>query len=86
MINYTCDLCEEKCNSREFSLPIAATWIDGEPYDLMPVKMNLCRNCRSKIYKTIESMTKKYVIESYNKQALDIKMNRTGGKYEQRNN
>lgn len=67
----------KKCNSREFLLPIAATWINGEACDLMPVKMNLCRNCRSKIYKTIESITKKYVIKLYNKQALDIKMNRS---------
>ena len=86
MIVYTCDLCEEKCNGKEFALPIAATWINGEPCDLIPIKMNLCRNCRSKIYKTIESLTKKHIIELYNKQALDIKRSRTGVKYEQRNN
>ena len=72
MINYSCDLCGKRCGNKEFALPIAATWINGEPCDLIPIKMNLCRECRSKIYKTIETMTED--IEGLNTLALNIKM------------
>ena len=76
MINYACDLCREECNSREFVLPIAATWINGDPCDLMPVKMNLCQKCKSEIYKVIKTLTTQEHIKTFNRQALDIKMNR----------
>ena len=76
MINYTCDLCGEKCNGRVFALPVAATWINGDPCDLMPVNMNLCKECRSEIYKLMESRTTTEKMKQFNRQALDIKMNR----------
>ena len=76
MINYSCDLCGKECNSREFVLPISATWVDGEPCDLMPIKMNLCKECKSEIYKVIEKLTAEERIKTLNRQALDIKMNR----------
>lgn len=76
MINYSCDLCGKECNDKEFILPIAATWIEQEPCDLMPVKMNLCKNCRNEVYKTIETRVSSEKIKSLNKLALDIKMKR----------
>ena len=76
MVNYTCDLCGGKCNGREFTLPVAATWINSDPCDLMPVNMNLCKECRSEIYKVMESRTTTEKMKQFNRQALDIKMNR----------
>ena len=76
MINYTCDLCGEKCNGREFALPVAATWINGDPCDLMPVNMNLCKECRNEIYKLMESRKTTEKMKTFNRQALEVKMNR----------
>ena len=74
MINYTCDLCRSECNEKTFALPIAATWVDGDPFDLMPINMNLCRHCRTEIYKTIETLTTKENIHKLNRLALNTKM------------
>lgn len=76
MINYSCDLCGGKCNEKEFVLPVAATHIGLEPCDLMPINMNLCKECRSKIYKLIETIVSEDRIKKFNELALDKKMNR----------
>ena len=61
----------------EYSLPIAATWVEGEPCDLIRVGgFTLCKECRSKIYKVVESILPKDKIKELNKKALDIKMGR----------
>lgn len=73
-ISYTCDLCGEECNSKIFKLPVAATWSNGEPWDLIPVEMNLCRKCRSEIYKALTLRASKERIKDLNKLAIDIKM------------
>ena len=74
MIHYSCDLCGKECNDKTFALPIAATFIDGEPCDLMPINMNLCKKCRSEIYKVIEKKLSKDKLKKLNTLALDIKM------------
>jgi hypothetical protein len=76
MINYSCDLCGKECGEKVFSLPIAATWVDQEPCDLMPVEMNLCKKCRIAIYKAIETRASKERMDDLSRFALDIKMNR----------
>ena len=76
MVNYTCDLCGSVCNDKTFALPIAATFIGEEPFDLIPVNMNLCRYCIAEVYKTIETLTTKEIIKNLNKLALDIKINK----------
>lgn len=55
-VSYTCDLCGEECNSKTFRLPIAATFVNLEPHDLVPVEVNLCKKCRANIYKLTETM------------------------------
>ena len=76
MLKYFCDLCEKEChNCKVFTLPVAATFVGREPHDLMPLDMHLCRECRSKIYKTIEAIIPEAKIKSYNAIALDVKMN-----------
>lgn len=77
MINYSCDLCDKECNGKVFKIPIAATFIGQEPCDLMPIEMNLCKKCRSEIYKTVEKIASKSKIKELNTYALDTKM----GKY-----
>ena len=76
MINYSCDLCNKECNGKVFRIPIAATWIEEEPCDLMPVEMNLCKKCRSNIYKAVEKIASKDKIKKLNALALDEKMGR----------
>lgn len=76
MIKYYCDLCGDECNNKLFDIPIAATFIKGKPCDLIPIEMNLCHECRSRIYKTIEKMVTDNKLKKLNKLALDIKMNR----------
>lgn len=78
MVRYFCDLCDKEVDKyNEYSLPIAATFINGEPCDLIQVNgFNLCKNCRSKIYRTIEDIIPKKKIEELNKRALGIKMGR----------
>jgi hypothetical protein len=57
-----------------YSLPIAATFINGEPCDLIQVPgFNLCKDCRSRLYGVVESIVPKQKIEKLNKRALDIK-------------
>ena len=75
-ISYTCDLCEEECSSKTFNLPIAATFVGKDPCDLIPVKVNLCKKCRSDIYKLIEAKTSREKIRELRQVALDIKMGR----------
>ena len=76
MTRYYCDLCDKEVNKyNEYSLPIAATWINGEPCDLIRVGgFTLCKECRSKIYKTIENITSEEKMKILNRKALDIKM------------
>ena len=74
MINYSCDLCGKECNSKAFRIPIAATFIEQEPCDLMPIEMNLCKECRSNIYKAVEKITSKDKIKELNTLALVEKM------------
>lgn len=76
MIKYYCDLCEKECNSRTFAIPIAATFLEEEPCDLLPIAMHLCSPCRRNIYKTIEKITSRSKIKELNKFALDVKMKR----------
>lgn len=78
MIRYFCDLCDKEVDKyNEYSLPIAATFINGEPCDLIQVHgFTLCKDCRSKLYKVIESIIPKQKIEELNKKSLDIKMGR----------
>lgn len=82
MVKYFCDLCDKEVDKyNEYSLPIAATFINGEPCDLIQVPgFNLCKDCRSKIYRTIyrtiEDIIPRQKIEELNKMALDIKMGR----------
>ena len=80
MIKYFCDLCHSEChNGKWFIIPVAATFVNGEPHDLMPLDMHLCIECRRKIYKTIEAIIPKEKIRDYNEIALDVKMgNKTG--------
>jgi hypothetical protein len=75
-ISYKCDLCGEECNSKIFKLPIAATFIGQEPCDLIPVEMNLCKKCRSEIYKVLMLRAPKERIKELNQLALDVKMGR----------
>ena len=35
MVKYYCDLCDKEVNKyNEYTLPIAATWINGEPCEI----------------------------------------------------
>ena len=76
MVKYYCDLCDKEVNKyNEYTLPIAATWMNGEPCDLIRVGgFILCKECRSKIYKTIESILPKEKMKKLNEKALNIKM------------
>lgn len=76
MVKYYCDLCDKEVNKyNEYTLPIAATWVNGEPCDLIRVGgFILCKECRSKIYKTIESILPKEKMQKLNEKALNIKM------------
>ena len=76
MINYSCDLCDKECNGKVFRIPIAATFVGQEPCDLMPIEMNLCKECRSNIYRVVEKITSKDKIKKLNTLALDEKMGR----------
>lgn len=78
MVRYFCDLCDKEVDKyNEYSLPIAATFINGEPCDLIQVpRFNLCKDCRSRFYGVVESIVPKQKIEELNKRALDIKMGR----------
>lgn len=76
MIHYSCDICGKECNDKIFTLPIAATFIGQEPCDLMPINMNLCRSCRSEIYKVIEKKLSKEKVKKLHDLALNIKMNK----------
>ena len=69
MVRYFCDLCDKEVDKyNEYSLPIAATFINGEPCDLIQVHgFNLCKNCRSKIYRTIEDIISRQKIEELKK-------------------
>lgn len=77
MINYSCDLCGSECNDKIFTLPIAATFIGVEPCDVIPVNVNLCKQCRKNIYKTIDRIGQRDKIANLNKCAIDIKMCRS---------
>lgn len=79
MIKYSCDICGEKCNERTFVLPIASTYASGEPWDVMPVSMNLCKECRRKIYKAIKGLTSKERIDELHEVAIDVHMGRREG-------
>ena len=74
MINYTCDLCGSECDHRTFALPMAATFVNGELCDGIPIAMNLCKECKNVIYKTIETRTTQEKLKHFNKLALNIKM------------
>ena len=76
MIRYYCDLCGNECNNKLFNIPIASTFIEKEPCDLLPIEVTLCNKCRSNIYKTIEKIVSDNKLKKLNKLALDIKMNR----------
>ena len=78
MVRYFCDLCDKEVDKyNEYSLPIAATFINGEPCDLIQVPgFNLCKDCRSKIYRTIKDIIPRKKLKKLNKKALDIKMGR----------
>ena len=76
MINYSCDLCGSKSNDKLFKIPIAATFVEKEPCDLIPVEMNLCNKCRSFIYKTIGKIVTDNKLKELNKLALHIKMDK----------
>ena len=77
MINYLCDLCKSECNNQVFTLPIAATFVGPYPSDVIPMNLNLCKQCRSDIYRAVCKLAPIERIKSLNKQALDIQMNRT---------
>ena len=79
MVRYFCDLCDKEVDKyNEYSLPIAATFINGEPCDLIQVPgFNLCKDCRSKIYRTIEDIIPRKKLKELNKRALDIKIGRS---------
>ena len=81
MVKYYCDLCSKEVGKyNEYSLPIAATWVEGEPCDLIKIGgFTLCKECRGKIYKVVESILPKYKIKELNKKALDIMI----GKYDE---
>ena len=76
MVDYFCDLCSKECNERIFALPIASTFIGREPWDVMPVSMNLCKECKRKIYKAIETVVSKDRLEILHKAAMDVHMGR----------
>lgn len=76
MINYSCDLCGSKSNDKLFKIPIAATFIEVEPCDFIPIEMNLCNKCRSCIYKTIGKIVSDKKLNELSKLALDTKMDR----------
>lgn len=78
MVKYYCDLCDTEVGKyNEYSLPIAATWSNGEPSDLIKIGgLTLCKGCRSKIYKTIEKILPPEKMKDLNRKALDIKMGR----------
>lgn len=77
MINYSCDLCGSACNNEVFALPIAATFIGVKPCDVVPVNVNLCKQCRTNIYKTIDRIGQRDKIAYLNKCAVDIKMGKS---------
>ena len=78
MVKYYCDLCSKEVSKyNEYSLPIAATCVEGEPCDLIRVGgFTLCKECRGKIYKVVKSILPKDKMKELNKKALDIKMGR----------
>lgn len=74
MIHYSCDLCDRMCNGKKFSIPIAATFVEQEAHDLMPVEVNLCSDCRRNFYKVVEKIASKDNLKKLNGAALDVKM------------
>lgn len=73
MIHYSCDLCNRPCDDKTYAIPIAATFIEQEPYECMPVEMNLCAECKRSIYKAVEQIVPKDKLKSLNGLALDKK-------------
>lgn len=76
MIRNYCDLCQSECNNKNFRVPIAATFVEDSPCDLIGVEMNLCKSCRTKIYNTIKMIVSQERNRELSKLALDIKMGR----------
>ena len=74
MIHYSCDLCDRMCNGKKFSIPIAATFVEQEAHDLMPVEMNLCLDCKRNLYKVVENIVPVDKLKHLNQVALDLKM------------
>ena len=74
MIHYSCDLCGKTCNDKKFLVPIAATFIEQEAHDIMPVEVNLCSDCRRDFYKVVEKIALKDNLKKLNGVALDVKM------------
>lgn len=78
MIKYYCDLCGNKIEKLyTYSLPVAATFVGAEPYDLIDMQFDLCKDCRIKLYNVIKSNISEDSLRSLNHHALDIKMGRT---------
>ena len=74
MVHYSCDLCGKACNDKKFLIPIAATFVEQEALDLMPVEVNLCSDCRRGLYKAIEQIVPKDKLKQLNEVALNKKM------------
>mgnify|MGYP004611612427 CR=1 FL=1 len=76
MTKYFCDLFGEEIHNRwcNYTLPIAGTWIEKEPCDLIPMEFDVCNECKKKIYKTIEKIIPESELRKLNKKALDIRM------------
>lgn len=74
MIKHFCDLCGEEINSKWYhcKFPIAATWINLEPCDTVPMEFEVCNHCKNKIYKVIEKIIPESRLKELNKRARDI--------------
>ena len=57
MIKRFCDLCGEEIYNRwcNYTLPIATTWIEEEPCDMLPMEFDVCNEFEKKIYRRLST-------------------------------
>lgn len=78
MVKHFCDFCEKEITTKlhTSSLPIAATFVGKDPCDLVDMDFELCKDCRSEVFKAVTKICPAEKTTAFCKTALDIKMGR----------
>lgn len=49
MMYYSCDICDELAQAKEYTLPVKTTVCYNEIEEIVTDKFNLCPDCKNKI-------------------------------------